>query len=758
MRCRQPALGICLGIGLAGTTHGGDGPTPVGIEDLLRLRSARSVAVSPAGDFAVVAVESFAPAREIGDRIDPGDYERRSHLFRISLTDQPAELRPLTHGDRRDGDPRVSPDGRSIAFVRSVTDEDGRKKSQVWVLPLDGGEARPVTDLEHGASRPRWSPDGDRLVVASRVPVADLVESDGEPAWEPTRPARDVDHGVEGDPSGSLEEVRGWLDGNSDRGRPHVIDRMAFLGEREVENGLRIDQVFMIDVQGDDPPRRLGSGVVNRRDAVFSTHGGSVVMTVGDPEVHPEDQFDTSLVEVSIEPDIEDRVLFPGAGWRLQDPIPGRDGSLIAILGTRTDEPFYRGRQIGLVPAKGGEPIWATSSEEYDVRTHRWGSQAPAVDFTAPRQGAIPFFTIRPSMVVPSESNRVREGLPTQVRTFDVAGGVRVWAEASAGNPSRLWMEDAEGARMISDLNSWIADRVIMRPREGWVDRPDGVRVQYWLLPPNAPAETPSPLVLSIHGGPSAMWGPAEPTMWFEWQLAAAWGFGVVYANPRGSGGYGESFQRGNHQDWGGGPAGDCLAVLDDVATEPWVDPDRLVVTGGSYGGYLTAWIIGRDHRFKAAVAQRGVYDLQTFFGEGNAYRLVEWAFGGRPFDPRFRELMTRESPYHAAGEIRTPLLIMHGEKDLRTGVSQSAMLFRAVKSSGGEVEYVRYPDADHDLSRRGDPVVQMDRLLRILEFFSRFAGPTRMESEAESPGNTEEEAVDGVSGPSTTASGAGLR
>jgi len=223
------------------------------------------------------------------------------------------------------------------------------------------------------------------------------------------------------------------------------------------------------------------------------------------------------------------------------------------------------------------------------------------------------------------------------------------------------------------------------------------------------------------------MWGPGEATMWLEWQLSASWGFGVVYCNPRGSGGYGEAFQRANHQDWGPGPASDCLAVVDAACAREWVDAERLVVTGGSYGGYLTAWMIAHDDRFKAAVAQRGVYDLGTFYGEGNAFRLVDWAFGGRPFEPRFRELIERNNPFDDVADIKTPLLVLHGEQDLRTGVSQSAMMFRALRDLGRPVEYVLYPDAGHDLSRSGDPVQRMDRLDRILEFFTRFVTSKRV-------------------------------
>ncbi len=209
--------------------------------------------------------------------------------------------------------------------------------------------------------------------------------------------------------------------------------------------------------------------------------------------------------------------------------------------------------------------------------------------------------------------------------------------------------------------------------------------------------------------------------MWHEFQLLCSWGYGVVYANPRGSGGYGYEFQRGNFQNWGEGPAGDVLAVVDEaLRLHEWIDQERLVVTGGSYAGYLTAWIVGNDHRFKAAVAQRGVYDLETFFGEGNAWRLVQWTMGGYPFDDRVRRIIERNSPITYVDRIQTPLLIMHASNDLRTGVSQSEMLYRSLKALNRPVEYIRYPNAGHDLSRTGDPTHRMDRLNRIIEFFER--------------------------------------
>ena len=162
--------------------------------------------------------------------------------------------------------------------------------------------------------------------------------------------------------------------------------------------------------------------------------------------------------------------------------------------------------------------------------------------------------------------------------------------------------------------------------------------------------------MLEIHGGPAAMWGPGEATMWHEFQVMAAKGYAIVFSNPRGSGGYGNAYRRANFQDWGDGPASDVLAALDDaMRRQRWIDPGRQVVTGGSYAGYLTAWIVSQDSRFRAAVAQRGVYDLDTFFGEGNAWRLIPSHFGGYPWEEE--RVLSYNSPLTHVDQIRTPLL-----------------------------------------------------------------------------------------------------
>jgi dipeptidyl aminopeptidase/acylaminoacyl peptidase len=431
------------------------------------------------------------------------------------------------------------------------------------------------------------------------------------------------------------------------------------------------------------------------------------------------------------------------------------DGRHILALATQSDEPTYRQAALMICDADGSRPEWLTPDGDPSVQQPQ--TLADKVYYTVNFEGG------QQLRVVDIKTRQVKTLIdgPVGVNTFAVAPGKTVYGLITVPDPSELYVSSGgerqrvdftpnadirtprkrshsplppifdRGAatRRITDLNaSWLETKEISSPEEHWLRRPDGTRVQYWVMKPTRfDGNKQYPWIVDMHGGPAAMWGPGEFTMWHELQTFCAFGFGVLYVNPRGSSGYGYAFQRANYKDWGDGPMGDVLAALDDASMGlPNIDRRRLFLTGGSYAGYLTAWIIAHDRRFKAAVAQRGVYDLSTFFGEGNAYRLVPDDFGGYPWQPDTRRLLERQSPLTYVSEIETPLLILHASDDYRTGVVQSQMLFRALKEMGKPVEYVRYPGVGHELTRTGPPGQRMDHLLRIVEFFERYADNER--------------------------------
>ena len=258
---------------------------------------------------------------------------------------------------------------------------------------------------------------------------------------------------------------------------------------------------------------------------------------------------------------------------------------------------------------------------------------------------------------------------------------------------------------------------------EIWYPSFDGRRIQGWFIrpfPAAVPAGEQAPLAVEIHGGPHAMWGPGESSMWLEYQMLAGAGYTVFFSNPRGSGGYGEEGLRSIHRDWGTSPANDILIGADSVLARGLADPDRQTVTGGSYAGYMTAWIIANaaPERFEAAVSQRGVYDLGIWYGSSNTWRLFEGEFGTRPWEDS--EITRAQSPITYVANIQTPLLMLHADTDFRTTVASAEAMYRAMKVLDKDVEFVRYPREGHELSRAGEPAHRVDRLLRILEFFER--------------------------------------
>ena len=710
---------------------------PITATDLLEIRTGSQIAIAPNGKQVAYVVTSMY------DEEDETGYRR--HLWLADL-DSEAAPRQLTHGERRDRGPAWSPDGTRLAFVREHDD-----LSQVWILPLGGGEAYPVTNAEHGASGPTWSPDGKRIVYASEIPAWAL---EGPPPWAPERAGRtwrdapnwraeahakataESEGDAEGTEApassteteaptpkadGSLAEIRAWLAKNASDDDPRVLTRLDFQGERGLADGLSFTHLFAIEARADAESTQLTQGYQDFYAPQWLPDGSALVVGSTAYPQHPDRVLDGDLWRVHADGS-GSAPLLDWEGWTAVAPRISPDGTKIAFLASDASLPTYGINQLAVVSIEGSAPRRFDTAITHNVTSApTWSADGEAVYVTTSTQGAVPLLRV----VVSDASVETIVGGPRGVRDFDVAGDRLVFAATAVDNPWELYTAAVDGTeeRRLTALNrDWLATKQIVRPTAHWLTRPDGTRVQYWVMKPAVASDAKIPTVLEIHGGPSAMWGPGEFTMWHEFQLLCAWGYGVVYSNPRGSGGYGQDFRQANYRDWGHGPAGDILAAL-DAATEAndWIDRDQLVVTGGSYAGYMTAWIVSQDHRFQAAVAQRGVYDLSFFFGEGNAWRLVPYHFGGYPWEAEARAALNANSPQTFAHQIRTPLLIIHSDQDLRTGVNQSEMLFKSLKVLERPVEYVRYPDEGHDLSRSGNPTRRMDRLNRIVEFFERY-------------------------------------
>ncbi|MES1214700.1 MAG: S9 family peptidase, partial [Bacteroidota bacterium] len=350
-----------------------------------------------------------------------------------------------------------------------------------------------------------------------------------------------------------------------------------------------------------------------------------------------------------------------------------------------------------------------------------WSNDDKYIYFISQSNGGAPVYRIDVKTKQVEQLTDYNSG----ITSFDVENNKMVYAKTEVADPFDVYIADAaaKNAKRVSSFNyDWVQKKQLSFPEKKTFTNSKGQTIEYWVMKPaNYEQGKKYPLLLNIHGGPTAMWGPGETSMWHEFQFWCSKGYGVVYCNPRGSGGYGMDFLRANINDWGTGPTSDVLTAVDKTVTEGWADTSRLVVTGGSYAGYLVAWIIAHDHRFKAACSQRGVYDLATFYGEGNAWRLVPFYFGGYPWETVTKENLERESPINYVQNITTPYIIFHGENDRRTGFVQSEMLYRSLKSLGRPVEYVRHPGGTHELTRSGNNRQRIDQMLRTYEFFERW-------------------------------------
>lgn len=670
--------------------------------DLHQLRTVSGVALSPDGAWAVYTVTQ-------------ADAEYRRDLW-MARADGSLPPRRLTWtGSGSTGSPVFSPDGRRLAFVAA---RDGGRP-QIWVLPLaDGGEAWPLTDLRGGAADPVWSPTGDRIAFTSALSPAELDTA----RRDSVRVNAAAIQNIHRDRAAALRAIRAKLDLDSRDHDPRVVTRLGFMGETGIE-AERWRQVWVVEARPEATPRRLTAGEWHSSGPAWSPDGRSIVFSSAQPRerYHADFELETDLVVVPAAGGELRRLAEPG--YAESNPRYSPDGRTLAYLRQHVDTRFRTAVNTELVVMRpdGTGRRSVTAGLDRSVGGFAFDPDG-RLYFTIQSEGAVSLYRTGVDSVAPE---RVVGG-PRGVVGFDVARGVVAWAQMSPRSPSDLYAARLDGSaeRRLTALNDSLLARVYVADYEEiWYPSFDGRRIQGWILRPidHSPGSRP-PLAVEIHGGPHAMWGPGEPTMWLEYQALAGAGYTVFLSNPRGSGGYGEAGLQSIHRDWGTSPARDVLIGADSVIARGLADPRRQAVTGGSYGGYLTAWLIAKEapDRFRAAVTQRGVYDLAIWWGASNTWRLFEGEFGGRPWEQA--DIAREQSPLtHVAG-VRTPLLMLHGEADYRTTIAGAEAFYRALRVLGREVEFVRYPREGHELTRSGEPAHRVDHMLRIIEWFERHA------------------------------------
>ncbi|MFL6129141.1 MAG: S9 family peptidase [Mycobacteriales bacterium] len=653
--------------------------------DLALLRTPGAPTLSPDGRRAVVAVT----------RLDLEADEYRSRLWLVDTTGaQPP--RPLTDG-ARDTAPAWSPDGRWIAFLRARTDPS-EGKPQLYLLPADLGDARPVsTDEQHplGAGAPRWSPDSARLAYVARVPEQGRYGT-GEGGEK---------RGPEKEPPRRITRLR------------YRLDDVGFILDRR-------PHVFVLDPFADQPrPVQVTDGDHDDQDVSWTPDGGLLFASNRDT---PDDTVLYTDVYACAQDGSGLRRLTRGRhGAGL--PAASPDGGTVFFLGPSDLGPDGRdfvGRNgvLWAVPADGAAPpVPLTDPAHSDLVDLGAGLavDGAGVLVASRRRGAQELLRVPLSGGDPE----ILVGGPRTVTGAATAGGTVVAVVGAATSAGELVVVGRDGEPTLTDFGAALVAGASLRPLEEiTATAPDGYPVHGWLVRPDPERHPgPRPVLLMIHGGPFMTYGHV---LLDEAQVYAGAGYAVVMGNPRGAAGYGEPHGRAIRHAMGGVDADDLLALLDAGLAGPHpdgagVDPSRVGVLGGSYGGYMTAWLAAHaGDRFRAAIVERAVTSFDSFIGSSDIGYFFAAGYVGT--DP---EAVRAQSPLTHAGKVDLPVLVIHAEHDWRCPVEQAQRFFVALRSRGVPAELLLFPGEGHELSRSGLPSHRVARFEAVLDWWARHLG-----------------------------------
>jgi dipeptidyl aminopeptidase/acylaminoacyl peptidase len=644
------------------------------------------------------------------------DYETSVWIVPANGSDSP---RRLTSGTR-DASPRWAPDGKRVAFVRAVEREGRAQPAQIYLLSLDGGEARPITEIARGAGAPVWSPDGSMIAFTSTARPGERVDSGTAPASKPDSDVRVITSAVYRANSG------GWND----------PDRPSHIWVTRVSDGPAIST-----------PTQLTTGAYSEGGHIWSADGSRLFFAstrvddayyvASDSNLYAVAATGGPITEIaSIDGDIGNLALSP-------------DGAAIAFVGTLHGSPqrSYSQPDLFVVDLKG--PSTArnlTSAYDFDINGGIGGDQAP------PRGGSTraPVWSADGQSITiiageQGDANLVRfdrgSGKPAPVlagahtvQSFTASrdGRTMVALVSTQTNIGDLFAVDAAGAKALSNTpGSSAAPRRLTRVNEdlfkniklsepeeiSWTSF-DGKKIQGWLLhPPDFDRSKKYPFILEIHGGPHTAYGNVF-THEFQWM--AAKGYVVLFPNPRGSSNYGQDFGNIIQYRYPGDDYRDLMAGVDAVLKRGYLDEKRLGVTGGSGGGLLTNWTITQTDRFAAAVSQRSIADWAGFWYTADFSLFTPFWFRKAPWeDPA--DFIARSPITHVA-KVKTPLMLIDGDDDLRTPPSDGGeMMFRALKYLKVPTVMVRFPGETHELSRSGKPRHRIERLQHIVGWFDKW-------------------------------------
>jgi dipeptidyl aminopeptidase/acylaminoacyl peptidase len=666
-------------------------------DDLYRFRWVADPQVSPDGQRIAFVVKTT---------------DRETNEYRTSIWVAPVAggLGAATQFTADGSAPRWSPDGRTLAFVSArpgplpAPDEGedpakrdkrcGKGKPQIWLMPATGGEAHQVTFAKYGAGSPVWSPDSAKVLYTATT--GDLPETPEHDGKREPRSHRITAFMYRFNGRGYINEQRSHLfvisatggaatqltDGDwNDSEAAWSPDgmRIAFSSDRE-EDRWRIPHgaIWLMNADGSDQHAALLDPDMDYGNPSWSPDGASLA-ALGGPRW--------------------------GSGGHVDVYVSSIGSNTARCLTTTHFESF-------------ADAIGTDMRNDHADPTPVWSNDGQSLFVLGNARGAGNVYQLS-----------VADGALTAVTTgqhhvlgysFDQSQNTVALASADVFQPGDIFVHwrDSNDTMCLTDLNHDLLEEVhVSIPETITFTGADGWEIEGWVLKPaDFDASKKYPMILEVHGGPNTCYGYS---FIHEFQILAGQGYVVLYTNPRGSTSYGRDFSKAVRGHWGEGDYDDIMAGVEAVLARGYVDPDRVGITGGSYGGFMTNWAIGHTTRFKAAVTQRSVTSLVSKFGTsdiGPWMALDNW--DGTPWEQPDRYAF--HSPISYVQNIQTPLLIIHSDEDWRCPIEQAEQLFTALIWLRREVEFLRFEQQNHDLSRNGHPRLRVERLEAIREWFVR--------------------------------------
>lgn len=656
-------------------------------EDLYQFNTVSEVRISPDVQHVVYTVQ----------RVDEKTEKKYTNLWVAPTVN--GEARQFTTGDQHDGSARWSPDGSQIAFLSDRGDKD--KPAQIYLIPFTGGEARRLTQIDGELGDPSWSPDGKQLLCTVRKLDPEALERE-----------KDEQKKKLGVVSRQYERLFYKLDG------------YGYLPHERTH-------IWTVDARTGKARQLTDHTVYDEHDPTWSPDGKWIAFASNrsdNPDLTP-DQWDIFIMPAA---GGEFRKIKAAVGEKYQLSF-SPDGRLIAYICPEGEGLSYKNASLW-VAATDDSKAARNLTEKYDLHVDSstindvgspermpptWSKDGRRLYFQTVQHGS----TLLKSISARGDDLRdeIGEGGVVGSFSFDREQKQLAYFYGWINDPVQIFVREMGSGkeRQLTQLNRKLLDRIDLGSvEEVWFKGPANNDLQGWIIkPPGFDPSKKYPSIMEIHGGPWTQYGKF---FMHEFYYLAAHGYVVYFSNPRGGRGYGEEHAKAIHRAWGKADYADLMAWADYMEKQPYIDTQRMGVTGGSYGGYMTVWIIGHTQRFKAAVTQRCVSNFVSMWGSSD----FNWTFQNWLGDkPPFEDLQNfwEHSPIAYIGNARTPTLVLHNEFDLRCPIEQGEQVFVALKKLGVESEMVRFPDEFHGLSRTGRTDRRIARLKHILRWFDKY-------------------------------------